>query len=179
MATQIKIERACAVCGVGIEHRDHQATTCSQECRKQVIYARRRQKTAMATASAPARKCRQCSSEIAGRKPNARFCSNDCMTAWHLEDGKQKRLNAKADRCCNWCQGTIPADQNSNALYCGGLCRKRAEKHRGREKIAFYRAVDPARYYQHRQRENEKRVLERAALSLIREIETRGLEALL
>ncbi|MCM0752000.1 hypothetical protein DEA98_14105 [Brucella pseudogrignonensis] len=48
-----------------------------------------------------------------------------------------------------------------------------------REKIARYREEYPERYRVHRNKENELRAQARSALKLIKEIETKGLEALL
>lgn len=168
--------RTCVVCGVSIEGRDPQSSTCGVSCRAHARYARRK---AARASSSQARVCARCGAPIIGRAPQARFCSHDCLMADTRGRAKSARLAAKTGRHCKWCGGGVDPTLNAAVIYCCDECRYQAQKKRDREKIAAYRAADPPRYRAHRRIQNERRAQATAALKLIHEIQAKGLEALL
>lgn len=165
--------RTCVVCEVGIEHRNDDALTCSKVCRWRMQRIRRKNKRISCSAGT-SKSCEGCESIIRDRAPQARFCSDLCRQETANRNARQARLLDKPDRNCQWCNGPMAASMKITASYCGPVCRKAAEKKRHRDKIAQYRLRFPDRYRAHRDKENRKRIEQRAALRLLDNIELEG-----
>ena len=182
--------RTCSVCKAPIDDRPSHFKTCSTFCsaernrerqikRNQLSKKRRRAREKAERLTRDPKQCGHCGSDILGRSAQAKFCCQECLIESTNARAKAQRLANKPVRECRWCSGQIGSQRKATAAYCCDHCQYLAEKKREREKIARYRATDPERYQVHRNKENELRAQARSALKLIKEIETKGLEALL
>lgn len=151
--------RTCVVCGVGIEGRDHQSITCGRACRLQVLYARRRNKRAAEAAALPTRACSLpgCCKPIIGRRSDAKYCSVRCREKSKFVRRPELRAIA-VEHATRW--------KNANP-----------ERYRAWQRERWATNAEYREY--HRQKHRRYRAEAMAALKLIREIEAKGLEALL
>lgn len=201
--------RTCVVCGVGIEERHGRATVCDGiECtrkRSQKYVLRYRalnqekfrarqnaqKKAQRSRRPLPTKVCVICGTCFANIHHNAKLCSDACRDshikqqrdskAEHRRQIERERYSIRkndaefmAQRRANSARNRVGEDREAY------LVKKRAEYYRNRDKrlahdtarrnskLDYYRALARAR-------NSEKS----AALKLIREIQTKGIEALL
>lgn len=184
-------DRSCSVCGVDIRHRPPSFKTCSSSCSytrdrmRQVERTRRsnkkRQEAARALKKENPKTCLQCGSFI-DRRGNAKFCCHECLVSHSraVERGKREEVRKnRTPRFCKWCDEEIPASRHASSTYCCVECQYKAAKAYERDKIAQYRLEYPERHKAYREKENLKRQQANAAMKLLKEIQNKGLEALL
>lgn len=182
--------RQCVVCeGMVGENRAPNALTCSDNCYRQHKNRKRRAETAERHRLAPGRQCQGCGIDISGKHPTALFCTRECL----LAHDRAAKLSVRAVRHCSQCNAVISEDRSPKALTCSrecGLAHNRqyslkrylsfsTEQRAYDQEMKRRRRERPDQREKHRERGRATWDQYRAALKLIREIETKGLEALL
>lgn len=79
-------------------------------------------------AAPPRRSCLTCGASLAGRRPQAKFCSDRCRSVAHRAERIAAHLLSET-RTCPECGTPIPG-LRLDATYCGTSCRVRAWKRR-------------------------------------------------
>ncbi len=113
-------------------------TTCTFDgCTRDVLakglcashYNSERAKARRAAIRAVDRPCAQCGGSLAGKRPNAKFCSQQCKQASASEASKAEYRRRRSGQVCRWCGGPIPADAGSRALTCSRRCGEAWQNH--------------------------------------------------
>lgn len=106
--------------------------TCSRpDCDRSVIakglcashYQTQRLATQRASARAESRPCLQCGRDLAGKRPNARFCDSACKEASYSAANQAVVAAKRVGRTCVWCKGPLGATQSGKAQTCSLKCR--------------------------------------------------------
>lgn len=118
-------ERDCAHCGARFTARKWGAVYCSRRCNGHARHARRK-----AAVPRRATSCAHCGADLASKRPDARFCSLKCGQDFRNAETAAALLASKATRpSCRCCDGPVPAEKSTKALYCSRQCRLRARRH--------------------------------------------------
>lgn len=169
-------KRACIVCGVSIEGRHKNAKTCSQRCLDNLDNARKRAASAERWSS---RSCAVCGASLEGTPYQQRTCVGECKRQYQRAYARSYHAD----------HGRLPQTTEARKAYMRDYTHRNADALR--EKKAAYRAANRDRLREAekdrlsrdgdliRERARERYTARRAALKLVHEIETKGLEALL
>jgi predicted nucleic acid-binding Zn ribbon protein len=144
---------------------------CTSDCRVRENQKRQRERRAVLR---DRRDCLCCSINIAHLPAMSKFCSPSCREASSREREREARRSTKLALVPN-CIVCGEHPPRTKALTCSEACAAENKNARARR----YRQEKPEPRLIARERENAKRVKERAALKLIREIQSKGMEALL
>lgn len=177
--------RTCLHCGASIEGRHPNAKTCSTKCYKRVEASRLRQATQTALGD---RQCRMCGGSLFGLHHLATFCSDGCRRNHRREYSKSRYINdisGERTKKAEYHQKNQSRrsqysrqyrQKNADAL----LEKKQAYREANRDRL---KQAEKDRLERHgeliRKRARDRYHERRAAIKLIREIQTKGIEALL
>jgi predicted nucleic acid-binding Zn ribbon protein len=168
--------RTCVICGVMIEHRHPNAKTCSKRCYDDLDNERGR---IARSAKWRGRRCAICEKSLDGTPYQTKTCSDECR--------RQYGLKYHRDYYSNF--GRKTQSEEARKEYMREYTRRNADQLRAKK--SAYRQANRERLRQAekdrlsrdgdiiRARARQRHEARRAALMLIREIETKGLEALL
>lgn len=104
---------------------------CSQEgCERPVVakglcashYYTKRNSEARAKSRAKDRPCAQCGGTLAGKRPNAVYCSEKCKYDAHDADRRADVEQRRKNRVCAQCGGPIPESRSTKAQTCSKKC---------------------------------------------------------
>ncbi len=82
-----------------------------------------------AAARAADRPCANCGKSLAGKRPNAIYCSTDCKDAATSARQKAEYQRRRSAMTCRWCGGPIPSDAGNRALACSRKCGEAWQNH--------------------------------------------------
>jgi hypothetical protein len=187
--------KSCVVCGVEFDGH-HNAKLCSNECKQerkrvtwQNFYASRHPKIAEKKARLRlekkirglARKCVTCDADITKLRVNRTTCSKECRRQLVNKNATARRKPVSTFKDCTICGKRFKVV--SNDLTCSDVCRAARKEIVRKEMLPIYRTRDKERYWRDREKrlaavtQHRREMI--TALRLLREIEEKGLEALL
>lgn len=194
--------RTCVICGDEIEHLRWNVTACAGECRRrrqQVAVLRYRaenpakhsqQRCAQRARKRQPKSCVVCGETISGRPPNAQLCSEACVIAQRKAKYQARAERRRALERQRWSERRDDAEfmrrrRANGAAYRERnrddvLRRKREDYERNRKRyLSQQKTKRESDIERSRAMARKRAALRTAALKLIREIEAKGLEALL
>jgi len=87
--------------------------------------------------------CTHCSGSMAGKRRNAKFCSDPCRTAHHTAERTKTRAAARCGRVCSWCTGPLEG-RTVRAMFCSVECKRAAHSRPISVPFPFQSGTQPA-----------------------------------
>jgi hypothetical protein len=92
-------------------------------------YYTKREAERRAAIRAVDRPCIQCGGSLAGKRPNAKYCSTECKHQHRAEAQKAEYHRRRREQACRWCGAEIPLDAGNRARTCSIKCGEAWQNH--------------------------------------------------